>query len=77
MLKFFPVSATAKKSLTHFIVVLAAYVLLIWAVGLVKDITGWAPLVGKIISICADIFRLYCVVGIVVTILYYFGFIKK
>ena len=76
MIKFFPISATAKKSVTHFIVVLAAYIGLIWLAGMCKAITGWAPLVGTIIGIVADVIRLYCAVGIVVTILFYFGFIK-
>ena len=76
MLKFFPVSSVAKKSITHFIVVLAAYIVAIWAIGLVTALTGWAPLIGTLIKIAAAVLRIYCAVGIVVTILYYFGFIK-
>ncbi len=76
MLKFFPISATAKKSVTHFIVVLAAYIGLIWLAGFCAALTSWAPLVGTLINLVVTIIRLYCVVGIVVTILYYFGFVK-
>lgn len=77
MLKYFPISATAKKSLTHFIVILACYLGLIWLASLVKTLTGWAPLIGMLIKLAVNIIRFYCVAGIIVTILYYFDFIKE
>ncbi len=77
MLKYFPISATAKKSIINFIVVLACYIGLIWLASFVKAVTGWAPIIGFLIKLIANTIRLYCVVGLVVTIFYYFGIIQE
>ena len=69
MMKFFPVSAQAKKSVTHFVVVLAIYIICGWLLNLVT----WIPVVGLL----ARLVQVYCLAGIIVTLLYYFGFIKS
>ena len=75
--KFFPLSVAGQKSVTHLIVALAIYILVGWALGFVTGLFGWLPLLGTIVNLLVGLIRVYCVAGIIVTLLMYFGFLPK
>ena len=75
--KFFPLSIAGQKSVTHLIVSLVIYILVGWALGFAAGLVGWLPLLGNIVNLVVGLVRVYCVAGIIVTLLMYFGFLPK
>ena len=76
MLKYFPLSESGQKSLTHLVVSIAFYLVAIWLANFVGGLLGKIVLLGTIVKIIVWIFNLYCVVGIVLAILKWFKVIK-
>ena len=77
MSRYFPLSESGQKSVTHLIVVLAMYLLVGWFVGpIASAILGWLPLIGWLINLLLWCVRIYCACGIVVALLLWFKIIK-
>ncbi len=76
MKKFFPLTDTALKSVTHLIVVVLAYCLVAWLIGVVAGLISIIPIISIITDIIAWLVRIYCAVGAIVAILYYFNILK-
>lgn len=71
--RFFPLSASVqpgdlRTALTSVIIYLAACAIL----GLLQMILGWIPLVGALLRLVCSLAGLYCVAGMVLSVLQYF-----
>ncbi|MBQ4313224.1 MAG: hypothetical protein IJC18_03335 [Clostridia bacterium] len=73
--KLFPTSTRA-TDLTGLIVSLLIYIVLPAIVHLVANLLGGIPLIGWILGIIAGVIDLYCLIGIVVSLLIFFKVIK-
>lgn len=71
MRAFFPLSTKA-NDLKSLLIVILIYIAVSVAAGVVLGLLGWIPLVGKILGIASQLIDLYCLAGIVVTIILYF-----
>ena len=69
MLKYFPLSARAKKDVVGLIVSILLYIVVSAVLGFVFSLLSAIPLVGWIIGIIGSLVGLYCFIGIVVSIL--------
>ena len=76
MLKFFPISARAKKDVVGLIVSILLYIVVSAVLGFVFSLLSAIPLVGWIIGIIGSLVGLYCFIGIVVSILVFLKVVK-
>lgn len=76
MLKYFPLSARAKKDVVGLIVSILLYIVVSAVLGFVFSLLSAIPLVGWIIGIIGSLVGLYCFVGIVVSILVFLKVVK-
>ena len=82
--KLFTFSFKPQKDVAALVISVVIYVLagIIGGaiIALASLLTGWIPLIGKLIGIvlglCGGVIGLYCLVGIVVLLLVYFKVIK-
>ena len=77
MLKYFPISARAKKDVVGLIVSILIYLVVSAVLGFVFSLLSDIPLIGWIIGIVGGLVGLYCFIGIVVSILVFLKVIKK
>lgn len=71
--RFFPLSVSVqpgdlKTALTSVVIYLAACAIM----GVLQMILGWIPLVGALLRLVCSLLGLYCVVGMVLSVLRYF-----
>lgn len=76
MLKYFPISARAKKDVVGLIVSILLYIVVSAVLGFVFSLLSAIPLVGWIIGIIGSLVGLYCFIGIVVSILVFLKVVK-
>ncbi len=73
--KFFPFSTKAVDT-NSLIISIILYVIAPSIAGVVVSWLSWIPIVGWLISIAASLFGLYCLIGLILAILYYCKVIK-
>lgn len=73
--KFFPfsVKGTDVKSLVISIII---YIVIGFVGGLIIGLLGAIPLIGILFSIVGWVLDIYCLVGIVLAVLYFLGVVK-
>ncbi len=76
MLKYFPLSAQAKQSAMHCLVVVVGYCVVAWLVGFIASLLGILPIINIVASLAATLVRLYCAVGAIVAILVFLNVLK-
>ena len=76
MLKYFPLSARAKRDVVGLIVSIPLYIVVSAVLGVVFSLLSAIPLVGWIIGIIGSLVGLYCFIGIVVSILVFLKVVK-
>ena len=77
MLKYFPLSARAKKDVVGLIVSILLYIVVSAVLGFVFSLLSEIPVLGWVIGIIGSIVGLYCFIGIIVSILVFLKVIKK
>ena len=70
---YFPVSRNvAAKDIRSLIISIAIYLVACLVMGIVQSILGPLPIVGWILGLAGGVLELYCVVGIVLSLLKFF-----
>ena len=75
MKKLFPLSFREPNT-NNLVVTIIIYVVASAVVGLILGILDNIPLIGWIFSIISSLFGLYCLIGIVLVVLYFLKVIK-
>lgn len=73
--KIFPLSFK-EPTTNNLVVTIIVYIVVSFVVGLVLGLLAKIPLIGWIFSIVSSIVGLYCFIGLVLVILYFFKVIK-
>ena len=73
--KIFPLSFR-EPTTNNLVVTIIIYIVASFVVGLVLGLLAKIPLIGWIFSIIGSLFGLYCFIGLVLVILYFFKVIK-
>ena len=69
LLTYFPLSNSVEPgNARQFVLALAIYLVACGVVGILNAILGWIPLVGWLLDVIFSLAGIYCVVGLVLSI---------
>lgn len=69
LFRYFPLSAAVEPgNVRQLIISLAIYLVASATLGVLNAVLGWIPLVGKLLGVVFSLLGIYCVAGLVLSI---------